>query len=341
VLAIVVFSVSMGHIANDAFEKFRYQFSAFAAERLKLLLETKHLYQKVSLLPEELLASLSPARVEKQVMAPIVIEDEKDLFERQAAAFFQGRLSITEKQLFDTTNRPTPCLVVGNVKLFCSTCGGREAFRPIWFSDVTNELVMENAKQGVAGIPQTFKIRFNTNTFQLFYLIFQCQRCEGVPEAFLVKRHDMDLVVEGRSPLEHVELPTFIPREEKKWFRDAVVAFQTGKILAALFYLRTFIEQFARRKTGTQNDKKTGDEIMSAYADTIPMNLRDTMPSLAEWYDKLSAALHGAKEDSELFESAREKIEEHFDIRRVHKLDSKIAATPTKEAKQQDQSSEL
>ena len=55
VLAIVVFSVSMGHIANDAFEKFRYQFNSFAAERLKLLLETKHLYQKVSLLPEELL----------------------------------------------------------------------------------------------------------------------------------------------------------------------------------------------------------------------------------------------------------------------------------------------
>lgn len=136
----------MGHVANDAFEKFRYQFNVFVAERLRLLLETRHLYQKVSLLPEELLAKLSPPPVEKRILAPIVIGDEKDLFERQAADYFQGRLSITEKQLFDMHNRPTPCLVVGNVKLFCSTCGGREAFRPIWFSDVTNELVMENAK---------------------------------------------------------------------------------------------------------------------------------------------------------------------------------------------------
>jgi hypothetical protein len=44
------------------------------------------------------------------------------------------------------------------------------------------------------------------------------------------------------------------------------------------------------------------------------------MPSLGEWYEKLSEALHSAKEDSELFESAREKIEKHFDIRRVHDL---------------------
>ena len=47
------------------------------------------------------------------------------------------------------------------------------------------------------------------------------------------------------------------------------------------------------------------------------------MPSLADWYDKLSAAIHTATEDVALFESAREKIEEHVDIRRVHKLDAK------------------
>ena len=143
---------------------------------------------------------------------------------------------------------------------------------------------------------------------------------------FLVKRDGTDLIIEGRSPIEHIELPAFIPKEEKHWFRDAVVAFQTGKVLAALFYLRTFVEQVARRMTGTLGDRKTGDEILSAYADTIPPNLRDTMPSLRECYDNLSAALHGAKEDSKLFEQTREMIEEHFDIRRVHKLDLKAAA---------------
>jgi hypothetical protein len=60
---------------------------------------------------------------------------------------------------------------------------------------------------------------------------------------------------------------------------------------------------------------------------------RNRMPGEPHWPNgttKLSATLHGAKEDSELFEEAREKIEEHFDIRRVHKLDTKISAPDAK-----------
>ena len=96
--------------------------------------------------------------------------------------------------------------------------------------------------------------------------------------------------------------------------------------MAALFYLRTFIEQFARRQTGTMGTKKTGDEIMSSYADTIPAEHRGSMPSLREWYDKLSEALHNAREDAELFEKARAEIEHHFDIRRVFKIPDSAAS---------------
>jgi hypothetical protein len=69
---------------------------------------------------------------------------------------------------------------------------------------------------------------------------------------------------------------------------------------------------------------------MAAYAKTLPESLRDTMPSLGEWYDKVSEALHGAKEDAQLFETAKERIEKHFDIRRVHDLDSGEAAPTTR-----------
>ena len=52
--------------------------------------------------------------------------------------------------------------------------------------------------------------------------------------------------------MEQVILPSFIPKHEKHLFRDAVIAYQAGKFLAAVFYLRTFIEQFARRVAGIQ-----------------------------------------------------------------------------------------
>jgi hypothetical protein len=291
-------------------DSFSQLFTIRTGEQLKTLLETKHLYQRVSIQSNDIVTPL----IEK------VIPGHQSNYLGQIQKGIRGRLILTENATFDGLNNLQLWLPLKNVKLFCIECDAREAFRPIWYEDMTFSIRGKHQTQRVLGT-ETFKIPFPDN-FQLFALVYQCQRCESLPTAFIVKREGTDLFLEGRSPIEHVELPKFIPKDDLKWFRDAVIAFQTGKVLAALFYLRTFIEQFARRKTNTLGDKKTGDEIMSAYADTLPKNLRDTMPSLAEWYDKLSAALHTATEDSALFDAAREKLEEHFEIRRVHKLDA-------------------
>ena len=298
-------------VAWEAFLDFKLPFVVEASAALKTLLEDKHLYQRVAFSPDNQVARNFHAKF-KGV----------SIYEAEFVSDF-----VTSKFLLSTSylysepgHRLVLCLIVTNVKLFCSNCGTREAFRPVWFSDITDSLKTVAGKND--GFKSSFDIAFN-ETFQLFILVFQCQRCEGLPETFLVKRDEFALVLEGRSPIEHIELPNFIPKDEKHWFRDAVIAFQSGKTLAGLFYLRTFIEQFARRKTNILADKKTGDEILTAYAETIPGHLRDTMPSLREQYGNLSEALHQAKEDEKLFTSTQEKIEEHFDIRRVHKLDAK------------------
>jgi hypothetical protein len=71
--------------------------------------------------------------------------------------------------------------------------------------------------------------------------------------------------------------------------------------------------------------RETGDEIMEAYSGTLPNAQRDQMPSLREWYGKLSAPIHTADEVAadNLFDPAREEIERHFDIRRVFKIPEK------------------
>jgi hypothetical protein len=315
----------MGHIASGAYDKFRYRLAEFTADQLKLLLETKHLYQKVSLQPDDLLAELAPPAPSKEALGRI--ENQNETFQQLASSFLNERLTVSDTLVFDN-KQPVRCLVVGNVKLFCAKCGGKEAFRPIWVEDVTNQIRLLYYQQKIAVTP-SFKLSFRAS-FQHIVLVFQCQRCEGKPVAFLLKRDGMDLYLEGRSPIEHVEIHQSLPKKEGKWFRDAIVAHQSGKTLAGLFYLRTFIEQFARRMTGTLNDKKSGDQIMSAYSDDLPDRVRDAAPSLKEMYEKLSEAIHGAKEDSKLFETAKEKIEEHFEFRRLYKLDPDIV--PEKES---------
>ena len=63
----------------------------------------------------------------------------------------------------------------------------------------------------------------------------------------------------------------------------------------------------------------------SAYVKQLPLKQRDLMPSLGDWYDKLSEAIHGAIEDVNLFEQARQEIDKHFDIRRVFNIPEAVA----------------
>jgi len=61
---------------------------------------------------------------------------------------------------------------------------------------------------------------------------------------------------------------------------------------------------------------------MEGYAQTLPRDKRPHLPSLKEWYDKLSTPIHTADENAAeaLFDAAREAVEQHFDIRRVFKI---------------------
>lgn len=277
------------------------------ASALQDLLETKHVYQKVSV----------DAEGEFGKFTRSIYGDDERLFQELAAAAVEGaRLTPSDRELIteekNGTRNPVLLLLLKSVKLFCSACDSREAFRPIWWSDATNELRKPSGNERLMGRLE--------ETYQIFTLVYQCQRCTGTPATFLVRRAGWQLFLDGRSPFEEVEVPAFIPRTERWLYRDALIAQHGGKTLAALFYLRTFIEQFARRLTPVKG-RVTGDELMAAYGQTLPEKQRDHMPSLKDWYERLSGAIHSASQDEALFESAREAIDQHFDFRRLFRID--------------------
>jgi hypothetical protein len=293
---------------SEAVTEFLKRLNDATARELRGLLQAKHIYQKVSVDPNDLVEEVKRAVVASELMA-FETRLRRILNGTRFAPSLHGPLHMAER---DGSESLIPTLLVQNVKLYCAKCESPEAFAPIWCTEITNDL--NNPRR----VDAKFKHSID-DSFQLFVLTFQCQHCQGEPESFLVRRKDWNLILEGRSPMEHVDVPAFVPRKERNFFRDALVAAHGGKILAALFYLRTFIEQFARRQTGTR-DRISGDEIMAAYSQTLPERQRDEMPSLREWYGKLSDALHTAREDAQLFEDARAEIEKHFDIRRVFKI---------------------
>jgi hypothetical protein len=275
------------------------------SSRLKVLLETKHLYQKVEASIDQIKATVRSKLILGQEMA----------FDQFVALWQKRRMKPVMAVAVENSNVgnhnvvvKSPILLLTNVKLFCAQCKTSEVFSPLWAKDAAEECQGPHNKE----MPRL-------EDHQLFFLAFQCQRCNRDPEGFIVRRSGHRLFLEGRSPIEQVDLPRYLPKKEMPFFSDAIVAFNAGKKLAGLFYLRTFLEQFARRITGMR-DRVAGDDLMEAYAATLPAAHRDHMPSFREWYDKLSDAIHAAKEDDALFDEARSEIDRHFDIRRVYRI---------------------
>lgn len=280
-----------------------------ASQELKNLLENKHLYQSVNIGPAEILKQQIDQERQANLKQALFAWSSQEL-PKMRFALAQQQLSVVARGASQAA--PALTLVLHHPSLFCRNCERREAFAPIWYTDVSNEI-----RQAIAsGVSKQVSL---PDGFQHFFLVYQCQRCLGKPESFLVRREGWILGLHGRSPIELVEVPAYVPKPESWFYRDAVIAFNSGKILAALFYLRTFVEQFARRVTGLKG-KITGDEIFDEYYKTLPAPMKDEMPSLREWYEKLSEALHSARADAPLFETAKTEIEKHFDIRRVFKM---------------------
>jgi hypothetical protein len=191
-------------------------------------------------------------------------------------------------------------LTVPDVKLFCTDCDRIEAFNAVSAEDFSG--------RGQDRSPFTV----GGQTVQVFVLSYQCQSCKSVPEVFLVRRHGLRLTNAGRAPIEHVTVPADISKVVKRFFSGAIVAHQSGQTLAGLFLLRTLIEQFARAATASK--ATNADEVMEAYMATLPPDFKSRFSSMRDLYGELSEDLHSATGSPELFDSARNRITEHFEV---------------------------
>jgi hypothetical protein len=297
---------------KQAINGFATLFNERLAQQIKILLEQKHLYQKVN---------IDPGAVQ-QLILEHVKPSERRVVENEILRLCRDRLiptsggELRSVPVAGGVETVEVGLIIPNTRLFCTTCNEKSVFRGIWYQDVSNELIRLNRVHEV-DLP-TGDILTN----QLFFIALQCQHCKGLPEGFLIRREDWKFSLDGRSPMEHIESPRYIPKTEAHLFRDAMIAWHAGKNLAAVFYLRCFIEQFARRQTGLLKERKTGDEIMDAYVQVLPNDKRSHLPSLKQWYDRLSEPIHAADEDAaeKLFDDARAEVEHHFELRQALRI---------------------
>ena len=197
-------------------------------------------------------------------------------------------------------------IVFPTVKMFCRGCDGVEAHNLVHVTEVVSELAARTSRP------------YFPPTLQNFVVGYLCQGCKTSPEFFMIRREELRLTVVGRSPIEHIAVPAIVPKQHRKHFSGAIVAFQSGQILPALFMMRTFIEQFAASQV--QDSTLRADAVLDAYMAALPEPVRAHFPSLREIYGRLSEAIHAAREDAVLFTVVNAQIVEHLDARRLYKV---------------------
>lgn len=276
-------------------------FEARVTASMKLLLETKHLYQSLAVESSDLITAYVAKRATR--------------YHDQAKIEFLRLIQGNWIPLDNANPKPVSHWVQAppsikfrtpDVKLFCTVCDRKEAFNSISSEDFLQRL----------SSPVLFGSA--TDTIQIFTLSFLCQSCKRVPEVFLVRRTGLKLTNSGRSPIEHVEVPADIPKPIQRFYSGALVAYQSGQVLAGVFLLRTLIEQWARSVV-TQPDLQA-DEVLDAYMEMLPGDLKTRFPSMRSLYSELSADIHAATGSAELFEKAGADIVKHFEGRRLYDL---------------------
>jgi hypothetical protein len=267
---------------------------------LRVLLESKHLYQS------------------ERVAVSTLIEEVACGAEGQLAVLrdFADRPWIVLAGYADYSGRGSPPLPPEHevpplridppiVKLYCRNCDRIEPFHVSTAQEIGKSHSIARGTEHEI-LPQNYE------------LSYICQACRGTPEVFLVRREGDKLSLCGRSPIEHVDVPNVVPKGVRNFYSNAVVAFQSGQVLAANFLLRVVIEQWVLQSV--PQIMETADKNLETYVNTLPEDFRSRFPTLKEQYSKLSADIHRATGSPELFQASQKALLHHFDARRLYQL---------------------
>lgn len=268
------------------------------------LLQDKHLYQSVEVnvadiftkrLKPHLQSQMSHAALHVMAQAPKYIWRIRDDEDVLASLAKSAGTTTPEEFLWQAPD----------IKSYCARCERDEPFNVF---SALNVLPRNGQNKRFIG-PK--------GQIQIFSIAYLCQSCKSIPEVFLVRRTGSRLQLAGRAPMETTVVPKFIPQLITTYFSSARIAYQSGQTLAALFLLRTACEQWCK-PFGLIDDKV--DACMDKYGQTLPTDFRDRFPSLKAVYGELSAAIHRADANSDLFNAMAEAITEHFEARKLYKL---------------------
>lgn len=293
------------------FSYYKKPFTESIVSAFKQLLNTKHLYQSVEIPfkeSDELFPRLIFEIRRQYYISNPSIEKSKfnqiyDLSTKVSWVIQNPYEKISKQVLNDMTPNAEFSILPPTIRSYCRVCKNNEPYNFVKGYEMIDEFKEPDKR------------------IQVFALTYECQGCKEIPETFLISREKNKLTLSGRSPIEQVKVPKYLPKEQAKYVSDAIVAYNSGQTLAGLFQLRVFIEQYVRSKSSDQETKNI-EGLFTEYASTLPIEFKGKFPSLQSVYDSLSQDIHLANPNIESYEKAIKDIERHFDAKRLFEINN-------------------
>ena len=129
----------------------------------------------------------------------------------------------SSKDQLDAWNSEQVCFQLPRFKSFCERCGPSSPYAPL-------KPPPQDAQLDVSSVILGQK--------QVFFFVYECQGCIGErePIVFMVTRQGAPegpkLTLSGRSEMEVVSVPAFIPEEVRGFYSDARHAYNCGETFA-------------------------------------------------------------------------------------------------------------
>jgi len=285
------------------------------------LLETRHLYQNIHIDSSRIKLSFDVFKREGKKVASQKTSYSADIVSAlQFAEMYDSPGALINAKWVAESEESQRCSIgpdlqnpfeyirfhVATIRSMCSMCGDVIPFN------------LKRANDFVGTIWDSPGRIIQSSNVQVFLFAYQCQGCRSVPEVFMVRRSDLKITLSGRAPIEQIQVPPYIPKEERQYYSDAIIAHNSGQTLAGLFLLRTFIEQYIRNLYN--RSELPVDQLIEQYMTSLPPDFKSRFPSLKEMYSQLSEAIHMAKAPAELFTSIIEKLNRYFDAKRIFEI---------------------
>ena len=282
------------------------------SSEIKYLIETLHLYQNHKLRIATFEDWFGEDEIDRDKLGQKEFKDFKEIYEQIPLLQWVITKWSSESKIVLNNSEDNNLLPIKGyleieapspVKLYCSICKAIEPF------NISDHFSAMNSKSDIK----------NDNAepiTQLIIIKYQCQSCRGLPETFLVRRKGLKLSLHGRSPIEQFPVNKNIPKDLVNFISDSRIAFNSGQILAAIFLMRTFIEQYIRNKVQDFESREI-DQLFDRYSAKLPRDFNSRFPSLKSVYDRLSEDIHSASASEETYNEAKDDIENHFEALRL------------------------